>query len=78
MAIEIFKSHQQLRDRCKQLIEEDKKVCQTIRDYVYLDIEYLATFNLDRDFVYQEVNEIDENYGMYKVGRGYSYSDTIQ
>ena len=78
MTVENFKSHQQLRDRCKQLIKEDKKVCQTIRDYVYLDIEYLATFNLGRDFIYQEEDETDENYGMYKVGRGYNYSDTIQ
>lgn len=70
MNVENFKSHQQLRDRCKQLINENKEVCQSIIDYATMEIEYLATFNLERDFIYQEDDENDENCGMYKVCRG--------
>lgn len=79
MAIEKFKSHQQLRNRCIHLVKENKKVCQAIIDYATFDIEYLANFNLEKDFIYQEEDETDENYGMYKIYRGYSYnySDTI-
>lgn len=77
MSIEKFKSHQQLRDRCLQLVQNNEKVCQTILDYASSNIEYLSNFNLERDFIYQEKNELDENYNMYKVGRYYDYNTTI-
>lgn len=67
--MEKFKSHRQLQDRCRELIENNEKVCQTIIDMANV-MELLVNFNILYDYIYQEEDETEETFGMWKVGRG--------
>lgn len=67
MLKEKFESHRQLQDRCNELIKNKENVCQSIIDYAN-SMEFLTRFRLFTDYIYQEDNEIDENFGMWKVG----------
>lgn len=65
---ERFESHRQLQERCIELIENKENVCQSIIDYAN-SMEYLTRFHLFTDFIYNEDNEINDNFGMWKIGR---------
>ena len=67
--MEKFKSHNQLQLRCKELIENNEKVCQSIMDMAD-NMDYLVNFNLECDGLYKEDDEIDDNFNMWKVHRG--------
>ena len=67
MLKERFESHLQLQDRCNELIKNKENVCQSIIDYAN-SMEFWTRFRLFTDYIYQEDNEIDENFGMWKVG----------
>ncbi len=68
--MEKFKSHQQVHERCKELIADKQIVCQTIQDMATLSFEYLSLFNLEYDYIFQDLDETSDTYGMWKVGRG--------
>lgn len=67
--MEKFKSHRQLQDRCRELIDNNERVCQTIID-MSNNMEMLVPFNLLYDYIFQEEDETEETYLMWKVGRG--------
>lgn len=69
MSIEKFKSHREVRDRCIELIKNKQIVCQTIKDFADFGIDYLVYFNLEHDYIYQDLDKTSDSYGLWKVKR---------
>ena len=69
-----FKSHNEVYDFCNLLTKNKEIVCQTIKDIVEYGINFVYTFNLEHDWIFQETDELDDNYGLWKVGRGRDFN----
>ena len=75
--MEKFKSHRELNNRCRELINNKQIVCQTIKDYATMDFEFLSSFNLEHDYIYQITDETEFDYGLWKIGRGRKYENML-